>query len=502
MNQPLAARAVAAIALVLAAAAHAADDAAMQRMQQQIDELKAANERQAGEIKDLKEQQGDKWLSEARATQIRGVVADVLADSQSRASLQSADATAGYDRNFFIASADGNFRLNIEGQMQARFAFNTVPASSLPPASRDRTNLRNEYGFEFRRIRMNFFGHVFDPSWTYRIQWAYERDGENSGRPLAFEDAFIQKALGGGWYVRAGQWKNFLNYEEIASSRTQQFVERSAVNQYFSTQFVQGAMLGWESEQYRVYAAYIDGGANRNIGVISNTGNATQWAFDGRVEWKLAGAWGQFRDMQGWHGSDFAVMLGAAANVQRAGGNPPPGRVTVGNGNLPNLTGMGTVNDQVSLVTYTADANVRGDGWSGWAAFLGNSVYDGGRIARSVRVEGTNSYGVVVQGGVFLTNAVELIARYEGLWVDSDNDNPTIANPLVAQSLNIVTLGVNWYFHQNAVKLTLDGGWAMNPVRFNQGLYGQSLGGADWRASQTGKGVGETVVRCQLQLLF
>ncbi len=88
------------------------------------------------------------------------------------------------------------------------------------------------------------------------------------------------------------------------------------------------------------------------------------------------------------------------------------------------------------------------------------------------------AFGTVIQGGVFLTN------------------------PLVAQSLNIVTLGANWYFNQNALKLTLDGGWAMNPVRFSQGLYGQSLSGCDWRASQTGKGTGAVVVRCQLQLLF
>ena len=475
----------------------------LQRMQQDIDALRQQNADQAKEITDLRSQNGDKWLSEQRASQIRGVVADVLADSQARASLQAADATAGYDRNLFIASADGNFRLNIEGQLQIRYAYNNVPNSSLTPsAGHDRSQAQNEYGFELRRVKMNFFGHVFDPSWTYRIQWAYERDGENSGRALSFEDVFVQKALGDGLFVRVGQWMNLFNYERVVGSRMQQFADRSLVDLYFDTSWVQGVLLGYEQERFRVFGSYNDGGGNRNIGAVLGTGNPTEWAFTGRADWKFAGAWGQLREMQGWVGSPFAAAVGAGINWQRAGGNPPPGRITVGNGNLPDQAGSGTANTQVTNLSYTVDGNLRGDGWSAWAAFLGNWTYDGGAVAKAQGVENALSYGTVVQGGVFVTDAVELIARYEGLWVVSDNQNPTQANPLVSQSLNIVTLGANWYIHQNALKLTLDGGWAMNPVRFSQGLYGLGIMGSSWRASSTGKGTGEAVIRCQLQLLF
>ena len=31
--------------------------------------------------------------------------------------------TSGHDQNFFIASPDGNFRLNLEGQIQVRYAY-------------------------------------------------------------------------------------------------------------------------------------------------------------------------------------------------------------------------------------------------------------------------------------------------------------------------------------------------------------------------------------------
>jgi len=225
-------------ALIAVLPAFAADDDAMQRMQQQLDALKQSNEAQSKEIQELKAQNGEAWLTEQRANQIRGIVGDVLADSATRSSLQGDGATAGYDKNFFIASADGNFRLNIEGQLQARFAYNNMPNSALAGAAANRKQVANEYGFELRRVKLNFFGNVFDPSWTYRMQLAYERDGQLSGTPLSFEDVFIQKALDNGFYVRFGQWKNVFNYEENASSRSQQFVERSAVNQYYSTKFV------------------------------------------------------------------------------------------------------------------------------------------------------------------------------------------------------------------------------------------------------------------------
>jgi hypothetical protein len=91
-------------------------------MQSQIDALRAQNADQSRQIQELKAANGEQWLTEQRAEQVRGVVRDVLADSSTRSSLFPSGATAGYDRNFFVASADGNFRFNLEGQIQVRYA--------------------------------------------------------------------------------------------------------------------------------------------------------------------------------------------------------------------------------------------------------------------------------------------------------------------------------------------------------------------------------------------
>jgi hypothetical protein len=508
-----------------ASPAPAPDAGTLAAMQRQLDQLARENREQAEEIKLLRQENGEEWLTEQRAEQVRGIVRDVLADSNERASFRTDGATSGYDRNFFIASPDGNFRLNLEGQIQVRYSYSNVPTDSLsatpmrPPAPaivpREDDQLINEYGWEIRRMQLNFFGNVIDPSVTYRVQLQYQRDYVVSGPPLRFADVYIQKALGDGWYTRVGQWKNFFNYEEITSSRTQQFAERSLVNEYFNTKFVQGVLLGWESKKLRIYASYNDGGANRDIGILQANGNLTEWAFTGRAEWAMAGEWGQFRDMQGWRGSPFAAMLGVAVNWQRAGGNPPEGRQAPGNGTIvPSVTrassATGAVSttraiaDEMTLLTWTTDLNLRGDGWSAWAAFLGNYVYSGGSVASAEGVEGALSLGAVVQGGYFLTDSVELIARYEGLWVTSDfNEGGAYqANPFNAQTLNILTVGANWYLEKNRLKITLDGGYAFNPLLFANGLFGEGTAGANWRPSQTGEGTGEFVLRAQMQLLF
>ena len=82
----------------------------------QINELRA-------EIASLKAQNGENWLTEQRAAEIKGLVQDVLADADTRASLQGGGSTAGYDNGFFIASSDGNFRLNINGGASIRWSL-------------------------------------------------------------------------------------------------------------------------------------------------------------------------------------------------------------------------------------------------------------------------------------------------------------------------------------------------------------------------------------------
>ncbi|MBL9140377.1 MAG: hypothetical protein JNK53_00800, partial [Phycisphaerae bacterium] len=135
-------------------------------------------------------------------------------------------------------------------------------------------------------------------------------------------------------------------------------------------------------------------------------------------------------------------------------------------------------------------------------AVLGNPAY--AFTPTTTLTSDPSSFGAVLQGGFFVTPNLELIARYEGLWVTDGISGATSANALNNQTLNVLTVGGNWYFAKNSVKFTADVGYAFNAVSFNNGLYGESISGADWRptVSAAGTGNNEFVLRAQMQLLF
>ena len=83
----------------------AIDNSRIDRLQSEVEALRRKTDEQAKQIEDLKAQNGEAWLTEQRAGQIRGIVGDVLSDSSTRSSFRNDGATAGYDGNFFLASA-------------------------------------------------------------------------------------------------------------------------------------------------------------------------------------------------------------------------------------------------------------------------------------------------------------------------------------------------------------------------------------------------------------
>ena len=116
-----------------------------------IEELRQMVVDLQSEVSDLKNQ--DKtWLNQQRADQVRDLVHDVLADADTRSSLQGSGVTAGYDGGAFLQSADGNWKLKINGQVQARWLYNRADGQD------------SEHGFEQRRTKAIFSGHVADPS--------------------------------------------------------------------------------------------------------------------------------------------------------------------------------------------------------------------------------------------------------------------------------------------------------------------------------------------------
>ena len=72
-------------------------------------------------IAQLEGEQGQTWLNERRAEEVKSLVKEVLADADTRASLLAEGATAGHDGgHFWVGSADGSFLLRVSGIIQIR----------------------------------------------------------------------------------------------------------------------------------------------------------------------------------------------------------------------------------------------------------------------------------------------------------------------------------------------------------------------------------------------
>jgi len=401
-------------------------------MQAQIADLQA-------QIAELKGAQGGQWLTEQRAAEIRGIVTDVLADAETRSSLQGA-AGSGYNGGFFLSSNDGNYSMKINLLEQIRWTYN------------DQSDANNEQnsGFTNNRTRLTFGGNMVDSSWSYKIAYYLAIANEGAGTPDNFNgqslaDAFVSKDFGSGMNLTVGQFKLPFSAEYGVDAGNLQFNDYSVVNTNMGTGYGQGLMLGYAADQFRANVAYINAidSANATWGVPAN-----DWAFSLRGEFKIQGDWKQFGDAQSWKGEGFGAVIGVgyAAEQSNANGGAP--------------------------WKFTVDGTVDFGGANVTAAYYINDNDDGS----------DQSNGFTLAGGVFVADDCEVVARYEN------------ASDLFTTDYNTVTAGANWYMAKNSAKLGLEFGYAFDAIDAGAGSY------AGWVDSVGDDG--EWLLQAQLSFSF
>ncbi len=399
-------------------------------LQKQVDELKAAND--------------DKWLTQQRADEIRGLVREVLADADTRASLLDTGVAAGWDKGFFIGSTDGNYLLRITGQLQTRFVYNN---------QKDSPTDDNSYGFEIRRAKLDFAGNVFDPTWKYDFEISASANG--GGFTLG-ENGWVQKNIDD-LSLRFGQFKPLFAREENITSRRMLTVERSMVNSQFTAGVAQGLQALYQQEKWRIAGSIIDGANTGNTGW--NQGE-NEYALTSRFEFLPVGTWDATLDNVGFRDSEQALLLGAAVLFQQSE--------------------SGTASDETQNLTFTADASWKMSGVN----LMGEFFY------RNLSTDGDGSdldqFGAVFTAGYFIAEDVELYLMYE--WGSLDIDG--------VSDLSVLTVGFTKFYNKHNLKWQNDIGYGFNPVAANW-----AVDGAGWRADSPGSD-GQIVVRSQFQLLF
>lgn len=409
--------------------------------------------------------------------EVRAVVAEMLADAETRSSLL-AGGDAGHDGRFFIAG-DG-FRLNVGGSVQFRYILNF----------RD-TDTGNDFesGFQNRRTKLNFSGNI-NKDWFFRVEGNFS-DVEASNGGIVLEDAHVGYRFANGVTVAVGQFKLPLLREELVADTKQLAAERSFTNLVFTQDWSQGVLMTYETESWRVLGAFSDGLASRNTDFNSRqnqlpagrvTGEA-EYAFTGRFEYLPQGNWKQFEDFTSPKGSDFGWLLGAAVHWQQsdnvdfiANPTPPPAFLAQ--------------TDRDTL-EYTADISLKGDSWNLYGAFIGRYTKDKANASSNE----FNDFGAVVQGGWRFAENTEVFARWDAVFFDSDRN-------FTDDSSNFVTFGINQYYAGHAAKATID---AIYSFQSTSDLLSGTGFGSD---GLTGLGLlgeqdeGEVAVRFQFQLLF
>ena len=436
------------------------------------------------EVAAMKAREDQSWLNQRRAEEVKALIQEVLSDAETRASLAEGGLTAGWNKNFFLASENGNFLLKVSGQSQTRYIHNI--------ADQGEDADENEGGFQQRRTKLTFDGHILDPKFKYEITGAFHRGPDNR---FELETARFDYEFADGWTITAGTYKIPFTIEELMSSKRVQAVERSFVHDYFTLDFTQGAHVGWSVDRFKFTAGLHDGSYSRGT---EFNGDATEFALAGRGEVLLAGDWSHFSDYQAWSDQPFGLVLGAAIDYERGEHGKGPG--IAANGNFPDV------------IKWTADVRAKLHPVNLFVAYIGQEIRDNDltELSDAHSIRDATQHGIVVQAGLFMIpDKWDVFGRFEYIDFDgafygggvgssagaalSGAANAAAREILAGDdSLSILTLGTNYYFSKHNAKLTFDAVWFLDPMPVN------NLGAGMVQSAEDD----QLVLRGQFQFLF
>jgi Phosphate-selective porin O and P len=164
---------------------------------------------------------------------------------------------AGYDKNFFLQSEDGAFRLEVGARVQPRFTYEVLDGDT-----KDKAN------FSVNRARLRVSGNVFEKELTYKFEADFGK-GTVALKDFYVDYGFISKML----HLRIGQFKKPFSRPGITSSGNLETNERPLSDRNFGSGRDQGAMLhnSYDKSPMLEWA----------VGLFNGVGE-TPW-FDGKV---------------------------------------------------------------------------------------------------------------------------------------------------------------------------------------------------------------------------
>lgn len=400
------------------------------------------------EVRDLKErlERAERRIDEMNgrdAGNLDAAVREYLAGARSAEG--GGTSSAGYDDGFFLRSGDRRWSIVVNGQLQLRALYNNTD-ESLDDAHR--------WGFENTRSKLVFHGNAGDERLGYRIQGNFLPDG---GR-LTLEDCYVSWDFGNGLYVVAGQFKCPVLREEKVDSACQLAVERSNLNDVFTSgeRFGGGVAATYTTGPIRLFGAFTDGDGTANSPALAADND---FAATFRGEWLVDGRFEAFDDFTSFPGEERSILVALNAHTQKGE--------------------SGTTAVETLVVLVALDVSVELGGANLFGEFIYMNVDRTGNRERGI-------FGFVAQGGYFVTRTIEIFARFE--YGDLDDID------LPVDRLSVGTIGANWYWNGHQRKFTVDLSYGFDPV--------PAVGRYSGLRVDNPLADGQFVFRMQFQVLF
>jgi hypothetical protein len=432
---------------------------AMAQMQAQLQKMQQKIDAQEAQINQLQQSNGQNWLNEQRAAEVKNLVKEVLADADTRASMLEGGMTAGHNgKGFFLASEDGSFLLALGGHFQFRYIWQ----------SQENQTDSEDDGFQFRRMKVKFNGHVGSPKLTYGITLI----GSGTNGAVTAEGPYMGYNLGNGWDVKFGLIKIPFLRQELISSSKQLAVDRGLVTEFFTMDYSEMVELNYKSDNLRASFS-INDGVDEEFSTIGQ--DYVEVALSARVDVKLAGDWKQWSDASAWSGEGTAVFVGGAVHYQ-----------TGDSANVDAAEGK----HAADYLAWTIDGSVESNGLGIFAAYMGGNInYD-----EATTPDQTMQGFLIEAGYMVIPDKLEPFVRWEYLDYDVAALN----------ELQAVTFGFNWYMNKHNAKLTTDLIWVYDgDVVVNN--FGNEPGTGNLGMTGNGSSANSDdifVLRSQFQLLF
>jgi phosphate-selective porin OprO and OprP len=343
-----------------------------------------------------------------------------------------------YDDGLVFESKNGNFRIRARTRVQVQFSVTDEDTNS------------TDTDFFLRRLRLKLDGHAFRPWLKYVLQLSrdnikLDQLGDASG--IQLKDAYIDAVYFKKIFPRVGQFKVPFNREELNSSTSLLFVERSIVNTEFAYARDRGVSLYGFLGKHIVYGAGVFGGAG-----IQGTEEGTAIGsnlFAGRVQLNFGGTL-KYSNGSFPSGGDYKLVpdftkvpvfeLGAALvgipDLDIRGKTPDSGAL------VERFDELGIVRGGV--VSIAADASYKLPGYNIEASYLGRWIDpdEGGG-------ETVYDQGFRIQTGVFLVaDLIEIAGRWAYILYDTSPEAVGAEEVLIDTSFEL-TPGINIYFSKN-----------------------------------------------------